>query len=104
MRKRERERGKKQKSERKKQQQSKQKDIQRVKGEQEACSVGQSTSTSSYLAMSSGLCRKWRSAVRALRTLRGTGAAGGGGGGRVGEDTVNLLLFLVSPPSQGYVG
>ncbi|XP_037632944.1 tight junction protein ZO-2-like isoform X2 [Sebastes umbrosus] len=31
--------------------------------------------------MSSGLCRKWRSAVRALRTLRGTGAAVGGGGG-----------------------
>lgn len=34
-----------------------------------------------HLAMSSGLHRKWRRAVRALRTLRGTAAAAGGGAG-----------------------
>lgn len=47
----------------------------------------------SYLAMSSGLRRKWRRAVRALGILRGTGGDGGG--------AVSLLLFLVSPPSRG---
>lgn len=47
----------------------------------------------SYLAMSSGLRRKWRRAVRALGMLRGTGGDEGG--------AVSELLFLVSPPSRG---
>ena len=47
----------------------------------------------SYLAMSSGLRRKWRNTMLVLRTLRGTGAEGGAVG------AVSLLLFLVSFPS-----
>ncbi|XP_039659060.1 tight junction protein ZO-2-like isoform X2 [Perca fluviatilis] len=54
--------------------------------------------------MSSGLCRKWRSVVRALRTLRGTGSAGGGGGASSGMEEMVWEQYTVNLQRDSKMG
>ncbi|XP_030273161.1 tight junction protein ZO-2b isoform X4 [Sparus aurata] len=54
--------------------------------------------------MSSGLRRKWRSTVQALRTLRGTGAEGDGGGTSSGMEEMVWEQFTVTLQRDSKMG